>query len=152
MPIAQIAVGASYLDECPKQPNIPIYLVVAGVFGLLLALSCLPCTWESKDTPITLLSLLCMVWNCLSSIFLFCWLITGSVWIYSIYEPNYNKTATDVDPYCDKTLYLFAFWTTTLVYIFLGTHSSCICKANGKYQPKKATADVDPHCKILVVL
>lgn len=43
----------------------------------------------------------------------------GNVWIYSIYQPNYNKN-TSVDPYCNKTLYLFAFWTTTLVYILLG--------------------------------
>ena len=41
------------------------------------------------------------------------------MWIYSIYQPNYNKNTTHVDPYCDKTLYLFAFWTTTLVYILL---------------------------------
>lgn len=44
----------------------------------------------------------------------------GNVWIYSIYEPNYNKNTTGVDPYCDRTLYLFAFWTTTLIYILLG--------------------------------
>ncbi len=43
----------------------------------------------------------------------------GNVWIYSIYEPNYNKNTTNVDPYCNKTVYLFAFWTTTLVYILL---------------------------------
>lgn len=41
---------------------------------------------------------------------------TGNVWIYSIYQPSYD-TGTD---YCNKTLYLFAFWTTTLVYILLG--------------------------------
>lgn len=41
---------------------------------------------------------------------------TGNVWIYSIYQPSYN-IGTD---YCNKTLYLFAFWTTTLVYILLG--------------------------------
>lgn len=42
------------------------------------------------------------------------------MWIYSIYEPNYDKNATVVGSYCDKTLYLFAFWTTTLAYILLG--------------------------------
>lgn len=51
----------------------------------------------------------------------------GNVWIYSIYQPNYNKNTTSVDPYCDKTLYLFAFWTTTLVYILLGLFLLCGC-------------------------
>ncbi|KAG9328726.1 hypothetical protein JZ751_011329 [Albula glossodonta] len=36
-----------------------------------------------------------------------------NVWIYSIYPANYNETQTDI-PYCNKTLYLFAFWITTL--------------------------------------
>lgn len=48
------------------------------------------------------------------------WVSPGNVWIYSIYEPNYNKNTTSVDMYCDRTLYLFAFWSTTLVYILLG--------------------------------
>lgn len=42
---------------------------------------------------------------------------TGNVWIYSIYQPSYTP---GTDQYCNKTLYLFSFWTTTLVYIFLG--------------------------------
>uniref|UniRef100_A0A667ZU74 Si:dkey-19b23.12 n=1 Tax=Myripristis murdjan TaxID=586833 RepID=A0A667ZU74_9TELE len=120
MPIAEIAIGAVYLDECPRQHYIPIYLVVMGVFGLLLAvLSCLPCAQEPKDGTSNPLSQFCTAWNSLASAFLFCWFITGNVWIYSIYEPNYNKTMTEAGPYCNKTLYLFAFWTTTLVYILL---------------------------------
>ena len=55
---------------------------------------------------------------------------TGNVWIYSIYQPNYNSLTSDVDPYCHKTLYLFAFWTTTLLYILLGLFllgGCCVC-------------------------
>lgn len=121
MPIAQIVIGALHLNDCPRQPYIPIYLIVAGAFGLVLALlSCLPCAQEHKDGTANPLSQVCMAWNSLTSCFLFCWFIAGNVWIYSIYQPNYNKNTTNVDPYCDKTVYLFAFWTTTLVYILLG--------------------------------
>lgn len=49
------------------------------------------------------------------------------MWIYSIYQPNYNSTATSAGRYCDRTLYLFAFWTTTLVYILLGLFFLCGC-------------------------
>ncbi|XP_069563638.1 transmembrane protein 272 [Brachyistius frenatus] len=121
IPIAQIAVGAVHLDDCPRQPYIPIYLIVAGVFSMFLTvLSCLPCTREHEDGTTNPLNRICTAWNSLTSFFLFCWFITGNVWIYSIYEPNYNKNTTNVEPYCDKTLYLFAFWITTLIYILLG--------------------------------
>ncbi|KAM4611723.1 transmembrane protein 272 isoform 1-T4 [Polymixia lowei] len=121
MPIAQIAIGASYLHDCPRQHYIPIYLVVVGVFGLLLAvLSCLPCVKEPDEGTSSPLSLFCTAWHSLVSTFLVGWFIAGNVWIYSIYQPNYNQTTTEVDPYCNKTLYLFAFWTTTLIYILLG--------------------------------
>ncbi|XP_056156615.1 transmembrane protein 272-like [Lampris incognitus] len=121
LPVAEIAIGVSYLDECPRQHYIPIYLIVMGIFGMLLTVqSCLPCAQEPKDGTTNPISHYCIAWNSLTSLFLFCWFITGNVWIYSIYKPNFNQTTTNLDPYCNKTLYLFAFWTTTLVYIFLG--------------------------------
>ncbi|XP_068444143.1 transmembrane protein 272 [Clinocottus analis] len=121
IPIAQIVMGAVHLDDCPRQRYIPIYLIVAGVFGLTLsALACLPCAETPEDGASTPLSRVCATWNSLTSCFLFCWFIAGNVWIYSIYKPNYIKNATSLDPYCDRSLYLFAFWTTTLIYIILG--------------------------------
>ncbi|XP_072544681.1 transmembrane protein 272-like [Salminus brasiliensis] len=111
IPIAQIAVGAMYINECPKQHYIPVYLVVCGVFGVGFALlTCMPCFAD--------MTILCFVWNGLVAAFMFCWFISGSVWIYSIYPPNYNSTMPG-EPYCNETLYLFAFWTTTLTYILL---------------------------------
>ncbi|XP_072232811.1 transmembrane protein 272 [Leuresthes tenuis] len=138
MPIAQIAIGAVYLNDCPRQHYIPIYLIVTGVFGLVLVVfSCLPCAQQPDDSTINPLSWVCKTWNSLISFFLFCWFITGNVWIYSIYEPNYNKNTTNVDPYCDKTLYLFAFWTTTLGYILIGVFMviGCCCCCFGRLAP-----------------
>ncbi|AWO97569.1 Hypothetical protein SMAX5B_001488 [Scophthalmus maximus] len=128
IPVVQIAIGSVYLHDCPVQRLIPIYLIVSGVFGMLLAvLSCLPCAQEPKDGTSNRLSCVCMAWNSLTAFFLFCWFIAGNVWIYSIYEPNYNQTATDAGPYCNRTLYLFAFWITTLAYILLGLALFCGC-------------------------
>ncbi|XP_062305514.1 transmembrane protein 272-like [Osmerus eperlanus] len=130
-PIAQIAIGAVYLNDCPRQEYIPIYLIVAGVFGLVLGLfSCLPCTQKPADSPHNPASRACSVWSSLTSTFLFCWFICGNVWIYSIYPPNYNQTLTQTDgPYCHRTLYLFAFWSTTLTYILLGVFLLVACCA-----------------------
>ncbi|KAM8897723.1 transmembrane protein 272-like isoform 1-T2 [Spinachia spinachia] len=141
LPVAQIAIGAVYLEDCPLQHYIPIYLIVVGVFGLALAvLSCLPCAQSPErgplDGPSTPLGRVCAAWSLLTSLFLFCWFIAGNVWIYSIYEPNYIRNSTNAEPYCDKTVYLFAFWTTTLIYILLalslvggccGLFCLCLC-------------------------
>ncbi|KAL0970282.1 hypothetical protein UPYG_G00239830 [Umbra pygmaea] len=134
IPSAQIAIGGLYLNACPEQHYIPVYLVVMGAFGLALALlSSLPCAQDPEDGPPNSLSYVCTTWNTLTSLFLFCWFISGNVWIYSIYQPNYNQTITNYNQtqpnstqtvtehlYCNKTLYLFAFWTNTLLYIVLG--------------------------------
>ncbi|KAI4895741.1 hypothetical protein NFI96_024042 [Prochilodus magdalenae] len=119
LPIIQLAIGVVYLKDCPQQTYIPLYMIVAGVFGLLLGLfSCLSCSKPEENGWQYVFTHMCSVWNSLVSLFLFCWLIAGSVWIYSIYPANYNKTGTG-EPYCNKTLYLSAFWTTTLAYIVL---------------------------------
>nr|XP_057924953.1 transmembrane protein 272-like [Doryrhamphus excisus]XP_057924954.1 transmembrane protein 272-like [Doryrhamphus excisus] len=121
IPIAQISIGAAHLDDCPRQHLIPIYLIVVGVFfTMLVLLICLPCARQPEDGPPNPLYRFCLGWNSLTALFLISWFIAGNVWIYSIYEPDYYKNVTSLESYCDKTLYLFAFWTTTLVYILVG--------------------------------
>ncbi|XP_068444414.1 transmembrane protein 272-like [Clinocottus analis] len=110
--IIHLVIGAVYLNECPRQPYIPIYLLVLGVVCLLMTVFVLPCC----DRP----EIYSKIWICFVYFFVFCWFIAGNVWIYSIYEPNYNKTGSSMDSYCNKTLYMFAFWSTNLAYILLG--------------------------------
>ncbi|KAI5609919.1 hypothetical protein C0J50_5591, partial [Silurus asotus] len=142
LPIAQISIGTIYLKECTQQNYIPVYVLVSGVFSLCLTLlSCLP--FSQKDSPS--LDLFCSIWNSLVSGFILCWFIAGSVWIYSIYPANYNSTVVDI-PYCNKTLYLFAFWTTTLAYIILALvfvggffFLICMCACQAKLQSEATT-------------
>ncbi|KAL5011692.1 hypothetical protein ScPMuIL_010243 [Solemya velum] len=35
LPLAMMAIGVKYLDECPIQPKIPVYLLVGGSFGMM---------------------------------------------------------------------------------------------------------------------
>uniref|UniRef100_A0A3Q3ISB3 Uncharacterized protein n=1 Tax=Monopterus albus TaxID=43700 RepID=A0A3Q3ISB3_MONAL len=120
MDIAYIVVGAVYLYDCPIQPYIPIYLIVMGVISMVLRMfSLLPCTADS--------SVLYRICSHVIHLFRFCWFITGNVWIYSIYEPNYIQAVNSTGTYCNKTLYLFAFWTTILEYISLGVCIYCWC-------------------------
>ncbi|KAL4631460.1 hypothetical protein GN956_G15504 [Arapaima gigas] len=123
LPIAQIT-----MDDCPLQSYIPLYLLVSGTFGLLFGLvSCLPCSRGEEDGGWTALGSFCTALNSLLVAFLFCWFITGNVWIFSIYPPNYDSTIPQ-EPYCDRSLYLFAFWTTAAVYVLLGALLlTCVC-------------------------
>ncbi|XP_042256391.1 transmembrane protein 272-like [Thunnus maccoyii] len=111
---AQVTVGAQYQDDCPRQPFIPIYLQgFVAIFFLLW--------WCNKCDMCN------VVCYCVTAVFFFCWFIAGSIAIYSIYEPNYDKNTTQADSYCNKTLYLFAFCSTTLTYVLLGLVLLCCC-------------------------
>lgn len=55
--------------------------------------------------------------------FIFGWFMIGSYWIYRIYEPNYNP---HLGKYCNETLYKFAFWLVTSVYILLALSIVCL--------------------------
>ncbi|KAJ8281960.1 hypothetical protein COCON_G00044790 [Conger conger] len=112
MPIVLGIVGALHLDDCPQQPYIPIYLGVGGLLILAARLPYLKCCERRADEQPALRSIsnVCKV---LLFLILFCWFLAGSVWVYSIYPPNYDSSGV----YCAKTLYLFSFWLTNLCYI-----------------------------------
>ncbi|KAM8882175.1 transmembrane protein 272-like [Synchiropus picturatus] len=122
---AKIAIGVMHLDECPAQPYIPIYLIVFGVFSILVSIiSVLPWTRQDCEERTALGGILLVVRN-LFNTFIFAWFIAGSYWIYSIYAPSYVAGSI---LYCNRVLYLFAFWTTTVIYIIfaLGFVFCCI--------------------------
>ena len=52
----------------------------------------------------------------IANVFQMVWIIIGSFWVYSKYEPSYNQTNSD---YCEKTVYLFTFWVITITHIGL---------------------------------
>ncbi|KAJ1084781.1 hypothetical protein NDU88_004927 [Pleurodeles waltl] len=114
--VSSISIGSVYFKDCTAQYLIPYYLIVSGASSLLLlALTSLPCGYGG-DPPQT--SLLLVVSQGLLVLFKTAFFITGNVWIYSIYSPNYmNHEAKN---YCHQVLYLYAFWVTTAAYIILG--------------------------------
>ncbi|KAF5304276.1 hypothetical protein FQA39_LY09803 [Lamprigera yunnana] len=92
--IAVLVVGVIKKDDCPIQDKIPLYLIVVGSMGLLskfLSLVNRYLEW-------------CLVYVLMFVLYLFefIWVILGSVWIYSIYQPNFDPSAGE---YCDESTY-----------------------------------------------
>lgn len=111
--VAEIGVGAAYLHDCPAQRLIPIYLVVAGVFGTVKGLGLI---MHSAIHPID--------WAL--NVFLFAWFICGNVWVYGL-KGEWVSSPSTAGNFCDPTLYHFAFWMVTLTYILLGVMLSAGC-------------------------
>ncbi|KAM4017649.1 transmembrane protein 272-like isoform 1-T2 [Anomaloglossus baeobatrachus] len=100
--IAMIAIGVKYKDKCRLQPLIPIYLIVAGA-SYLLTILLLPLKCFFRQ--------LCAVLEGFLLIFIVCWLIAGSWWVFSIYL---------VYPFfCSSVVYRFSFGVVVFQYIYI---------------------------------
>ncbi|KAM9738455.1 transmembrane protein 272-like [Menidia menidia] len=117
--IVAIGVGATHLNNCPVQPNIPIYLIVMGATSIL-SLSVTYNISKNKESAINILLTACMT---VLHIFSFSWLIAGTCWVYNIYPPNYSGT----DNYCHMITYQFAFVVTTLLWVAMTIVFICGC-------------------------
>lgn len=131
IPIAMIAVGATYLHDCPAERMIPIYLIVAGVFNIVSNILMIirgqvnkrkegEEEKQSGTGPEQII-------NC----FLFAWFIAGNVWVYRTYD-DWQSSNSMLDTYCNPTLYYFSFWIITSTYIVMGLLlviclAVCIC-------------------------
>ncbi|KAK2189776.1 hypothetical protein NP493_97g01033 [Ridgeia piscesae] len=128
IPISMIVIGSMYLGQCPREHYIPIYLIVAGVFGILKNLSNVTqrvknrLDEDDETENVAKTNPFDGTLNC----FLFAWFIAGNVWIYRVYN-DFNSEDPSSSEYCHPTLYWFAFWVTTATYIFGVTMCCCIC-------------------------
>ncbi|KOC65821.1 hypothetical protein WH47_10283 [Habropoda laboriosa] len=124
LPICMMVIGGLYLYDCPQGEYIPVYLLVAGGFGIFKQLLYLSARvrhgQEEQDEERIRQSPIQTLIDC----FMLGWFIIGSMWVYKEYEPNYDPA---LGKYCNKTLYLFAFGLITCVYISWGLLTVCLC-------------------------
>ncbi|XP_022103090.1 uncharacterized protein LOC110985928 isoform X2 [Acanthaster planci] len=132
LPIAMIVLGSIYMNDCPAERMIPIYLTVFGAVYNLKAIIDL-CSRGIKekyknrersgsDSLEENKLFIGVNWvSRLLGLFLLGFFIAGNVWIYRIYAPSDDPTSPN---YCFGPLYYFAFWVTTLAYILIGL---CCC-------------------------
>lgn len=110
--IAAIGLGIMHFYNCPVQPTIPIYLIVLGVSSLV-ALTLTYIQNSTKERSIRIVTASCCS---LLHIFSFFWFIVGTTWVYAIYPPSYSPADSS---YCQRALYLFAFYITTLTWFIV---------------------------------
>ncbi|XP_069575040.1 transmembrane protein 272-like isoform X1 [Brachyistius frenatus] len=124
---SRVLFGFVYFQDCPQQPNIPVYLLGLGLMPLIvLPFVTLPC----ESDPAQRRQLASGFAGCLLGLiglFPFMWILAGDVWVFSVYQPNYDPSAAD-GLYCNKTLYTFAFWNAAYDTFGIGVLLAGLCK------------------------
>lgn len=133
-----ITPGAAYINQCPIQPLIPVYLVVVGISGVLKSaetivkhfMTCFKCSCLTAWRRHRHLKYLLVVWRVVDLIFnllILGWVIAGSYWIFSTYKDL--RGAPNSSDLCNPVLYRFSFGMMISSYIVVGLTccSVCVC-------------------------
>ncbi|XP_076760324.1 uncharacterized protein LOC143428930 [Xylocopa sonorina] len=125
VPFLMLIYGWSFFKECPKEPSIPIYMVIGGTFGTMLMglliysqiRSRRPemLTVPSARPQISFTKLIIIVLSC----FLIGWFVMGNYWILHIMWPPYTSQLHHPNDYCSKELYLVSLAHLGVVYIIV---------------------------------
>ncbi|CAF2424773.1 unnamed protein product [Rotaria sp. Silwood2] len=127
IPILEVAIGASYRDQCPINSNIPVYLIVTGACGMativlaVVIVAAFICCIKRNSIAVTFamscLVILIMLFIGLMSVFLFAWFIVGNVWIFGAKKDVQYDYPSSTSNYCHRTLYEFAFAILIITYV-----------------------------------
>ena len=123
--------GAVYHDDCSAVPNLTNWLIVFGSFSLLqttinIVGRCL-CPKKKKDSEDDNENQsgrrCCSSLESLITLFLFAWIIVGSVWVFRFYDLWRSGNGG----HCDSVPYLFTFITLIVFYSISGLFCLCCC-------------------------
>ena len=132
--------GAVYHGDCPGVPNLTNWLIVFGSFSLLqttinIVGRCL-CPKKKKDSEDSNENQsgrrCCSSLESLITLFLFAWIIVGSVWVFRFYDlwrSDFVDCRDDRSSfcYCHPVPYLFTFITLIVFYSISGLFCLCCC-------------------------
>lgn len=124
-----LVLGVKYINDCPIKRSIPIYLLVGGCSGVLRILATM---WRNiryrrqldsyNDSYIhedLYVSQTYRLMDVTLSLFLIGWLIAGSHWVFSVWEPPFSQPLHEPSNWCDRTVYNFAVYQIAGSYAFL---------------------------------
>ncbi|XP_070391096.1 transmembrane protein 272-like isoform X2 [Dermacentor albipictus] len=122
VPAASLIIGALTVHECPRQPMVPVLLVLSGVLALANCVGNVvvrsgrlhpaDCGDQQDGRKFLLLGAVTALLN----VALFAVFIAGCVYVYGSLWPSQDRASAD---YCSPTAFYFAFWLHTGTFIFL---------------------------------
>lgn len=126
--------GIQYVRDCPREPHIPVYMIVGGSFGSIKMLWMLwrqirsrryekldARTRTSRPTDDVLsTSAGSRITNFLLTSFLIVWFVLGNIWILGIYWPEFEPKLYEPNIWCHKTLYVFSLVHLIIIYSLIG--------------------------------
>ena len=134
-----ICTGAIFLGECSLEPNIPIFLIVGGISGILknlflilesMSKRCPHRFYPRSPKKRKYLKYIWKTFNIIFTLFMLAWIIAGSYWIYHIYSEvmtiDFGRSSSDGRS-CNELLYKFSFGILTSSYILLVLMLCCTC-------------------------
>lgn len=112
LPIALICVGATRWRECPLEPWVPKYMIIAGLTGFF-TVTMFTLTYTFQRYLNKCLIIFFGILICLSALFTFIWNIAGSVWVFKKWNIWYrNQDNCHADLFLIAFVYLIIFWVT----------------------------------------
>ncbi|XP_076468363.1 transmembrane protein 272-like [Babylonia areolata] len=144
VPVVMITMGVKYLDDCPLQKRVPVYLLVGGSF---LALKLVGMLWknlqlrrydsmdafyDSPDGELAFPSRTFRVMDWILAAFLLAWHVAGACWVFSVWRPPSQPSLHEPSRYCGSAVYLCAVVEIAatgglLVLIMLGCLVLALC-------------------------
>ncbi|XP_076619351.1 uncharacterized protein LOC143340867 [Colletes latitarsis] len=121
-PLLMLIFGWKYSNDCPKEENLPIYMIIGGACGMILMVLMIYSQIRSRrakvmsvisQRPKVTLSKVIIV---ILSLFLMCWFVAGNYWILSILWPSFSRPTYSPDDYCNELLYKFSLFHLVVIY------------------------------------
>jgi hypothetical protein len=128
LPTAKLVLGIVYVNACPVNTNIPLYMIVSGACGLAFILFLLlssTCTFyrssiiarKSTHKFMICTTALARGMQGVLAIFLFVWFFIGNYWVFSARQSLRTDISSDPN-YCQPALYWFAFYVLIFTYVY----------------------------------
>ncbi|XP_054157401.1 uncharacterized protein LOC128955753 [Oppia nitens] len=112
--ISCLIMGSVYIYDCPNSPGIPAILITHGAINMLISII------EGIKRRINSHSKIIKQFNSVLTLLKLASAVSFLIWMVVVYDsitPNYEDKS--VQNYCNKNLYLFAFWLLNSMLILM---------------------------------
>ncbi|KAL8580486.1 hypothetical protein ACOMHN_053201 [Nucella lapillus] len=150
IPVAMVSMGVKFLEACPMEPRVPVYLLVGGCVLLLKLTLCLwrafqrrrhdsaDVSYYENDVEAGFSSRTYRFMNAVLTLFLFGWHVAGSYWLFSIWKPRFSPLLHSPSQWCEKSVYLFSVGVNVALYVMVSLYSGLLCCLGILYRPPNA--------------